>query len=58
MDLMPQTVNKCEHFIWRNLNYKFSTVLFINTASNATRKYPTFSQWMPAGIRYCHWAIP
>jgi len=42
---MPQTVNKCANFILTKLNYKFSTVLFINTAANATRR---FSQWMPA----------
>jgi len=48
MDLMPQTVNNCANFILRKLNYKFSTVLFINTATSTTRNYLRFSQWMPA----------
>lgn len=58
MDLMPETVNKCANFKCKKLNYKFCTVLFINTASNATRTYLTLSQWMPAGIQSCQWVIP
>jgi len=48
MDLTPQTVNKCTNSILRKVNYKFSSVLFVNTASNATRKHLRFFQWMPA----------